>query len=388
MPFVSFSIVFILIVTLLFSIHAFVSKSGIKYYNYLLGFYLLARFAHVGNFLLIDNELIVYVPFLLKLFCPLIYVAPSFVYLYIVALVNNQTHLRKIDYWHFLPGLISIVDDIPWYFSPSINWDTIAQELIRTKNIAIVAETGLFPSEVYLYYRPIIFTIYLILSFTVFFKSELSKKKNGSSTKRLWLLSALITVTTSHILTIFGTYFRDKGTFFDENQKLYIWIAGIGLIFIFTNFLLLIYNPKILYGYILTSLGEKNKLLELEHKARPVGSSVTTSQSDLEFIKRVQNYMIHEKPFLSSSFRIIDLANAFQIPIHQCSALINKHIGNNFNDWVNHYRIKYFIQSYPSKSEKLTIDAIAYESGFKSVTTFYRSFKKETGKMPLQYFSD
>jgi AraC-like DNA-binding protein len=388
MPFVSLTIVFVLIVTLSFSIHSFISKRGVKYLNYLLGFFLLARFTQVAVFLLIDNELIVYAPVLLKIFCPLFYVAPALVYLYTVGLVNNQTYLRKIDYLHFLPGIISIIDDIPWYFSPSINWDSITQELIKTKNISIVADTGLFPSEVYLYFRPIVLTIYLILSFIVLLKSQLNKHKNGSATKRLWLLGALITISVFHFLNVLGTYFRNKGSFFDDNQNIYIWIFGIGLIIFLTNLLLLIYNPKILYGYILTSVTEKSIILEVDDKTRPVRSSVFLSNSDLEFIKCIQNYMIHEKPFLSSSYRIIDLANAFHTPPHQCSALINKHIGNNFNDWVNHYRIEYFIQSYPSKSKKLTIDAIAYESGFNSVTTFYRAFKKETGKMPLQYFLD
>jgi YesN/AraC family two-component response regulator len=84
----------------------------------------------------------------------------------------------------------------------------------------------------------------------------------------------------------------------------------------------------------------------------------------------------------------MDLANSFNIPIHKCSALINNYIRKYFRDWINQYRIGYFIQSYPNKSEKLTIDAIVLESGFSSMTTFYRAFKKETGKMPLDYFSN
>lgn len=34
----------------------------------------------------------------------------------------------------------------------------------------------------------------------------------------------------------------------------------------------------------------------------------------------------------------------------------------------------------------MTIEAIAYESGFKSLTTFYNAFKKETGLMPKAFF--
>jgi AraC-like DNA-binding protein len=388
MPFVSLTIVFALIVILSFSVHYFISKRGIRYLNYLLGLFLFARFTQIAVFLLIDNELIIYVPILLKLFCPLYYVAPGFIYLYTVGIVNNHKKLRKIDYLHFLPGLVSFIDDLPWYFSSSINWDAITQELIKTKNIAIVADTGLFPSEVYLYFRPILLTIYLILSFWVLFKSQLNKNKNGGTTKRIWLLGGLSTITGFHILNIVTVYFRTKGSFFDEDQSIYLWVFGIGLLMFLSILLLLVHNPKILYGYILVSVGEKYKSVELIDKKELVQPSRKNSDTELEMVKCIQNYMIHEKPFLNSAYRVMDLANSFQVPIHQCSSLINKHIGKNFNDWVNNYRIQHFINTYPLKSSKITIDAIAFESGFMSMTTFYRAFKKETGKMPLQYFSD
>jgi AraC-like DNA-binding protein len=388
MPFVSLTIVFALIVILSFSVHYFISKRGIRYLNYLLGLFLFARFTQIAVFLLIDNELIIYAPILLKLFCPLYYVAPGFIYLYTIGIVNNQKKLRKIDYLHFLPGLVSFIDDLPWYFSSSINWDAITLELIKTKNIAIVANTGLFPPEVYLYSRPILLTIYLIVSFWVLFKSQLNKNRNGETTKRIWLLGGLSTIAAFHILNIITVYFRAKGSFFDEEQNIYLWVFGIGLLMFLSILLLLVHNPKILYGYILVSIGERYKSVELIGKKELVQTSRKNSDTDLEMVNCIQNYMIHEKPFLNSAYRVMDLANSFQIPIHQCSGLINKHIGKNFNDWVNNYRIEHFIKSYPLKSQKITIDAIAFESGFMSMTTFYRAFKKETGKMPLQYFSD
>jgi AraC-like DNA-binding protein len=385
MPFVSLSIVFVLIVILSFSVHYLISKSGIRYLNYLIGLFLFARLTQVLVFLLIDNELIIYAPILLKLFCPLYYIAPSFIYLYTVGLVNNRVRLRKIDYLHFLPGLISLIDDLPWYFSPSVNWDAVTLALIKTKNIAVVAETGLFPPEVYIYSRPILMSVYLILSFIVLLKSQLNK--NGGTTKSVFLFWGLITVSVFHVLNIFTVYFRNRGIFHDEEQNIFIWIFGLGLVVFLIIFLLLIHNPRILYGHILVSLGENSKVVESKSKKELAVSTSLKNDKELEFITCMKNYLIYEKPFLNSSYRVMDLANYFQIPTHQCSALINKHIGKNFKDWINHYRVEHFIKSYPKKSQKITVDAIAFESGFSSVTTFYRVFKKETGKMPIQYFS-
>ena len=48
---------------------------------------------------------------------------------------------------------------------------------------------------------------------------------------------------------------------------------------------------------------------------------------------------------------------------------------------------EYFIAIYPLLLDRLTIEAIANQSGFKSIATFYNAFKKETGLMPTSYFT-
>lgn len=386
MPFISLTTLFAVVIILSFAVHSLISNRGVRYLNYLFGLFLLARFGQLLVFLLIDNELIVHVPVLLKLFCPLYYVAPSFVYLYTTGFVNNRTHLRKIDYLHFLPGIIAFVDDIPWYFSPAIHWDTIALELAETKDISVVAETGIFPAEVYLFVRPLMLSIYLILAFRVLFKSEMYRY--GTGTKRLWMLSCLIAVAVFHILNIFAVYFRNNGLLFDEDSQINLWLFGTSLTLFLTMLLFLIHHPRILYGYILVEVGERNKIVELQGGRESVKSVSLNSEADLELVQSMKNYMIHEKPFLNSDFQILDLAHYFKIPTHQCSAMINQLIGKNFRDWINSHRVDYFIKTYPQKLPKLTIDAIAFESGFSSMTTFYRAFKKETGTMPSNYFQD
>jgi len=97
--------------------------------------------------------------------------------------------------------------------------------------------------------------------------------------------------------------------------------------------------------------------------------------------------MENNKPYLMADFQIVDLATAVDIPVHHCSFIVNNHIGKNFRDWINGYRVSHFMEQYPLKSEKMTIEAIAYESGFKSLGTFYNAFKKEARLMPKAYFS-
>jgi AraC-like DNA-binding protein len=66
--------------------------------------------------------------------------------------------------------------------------------------------------------------------------------------------------------------------------------------------------------------------------------------------------------------------------------VINENLGSNFYNLINKYRINEaqgLILS-PEKS-KLKLEAIAYDVGFKSKSTFNEAFKRNTGLTPSQF---
>ena len=65
------------------------------------------------------------------------------------------------------------------------------------------------------------------------------------------------------------------------------------------------------------------------------------------------------------------------------SSAIKEHTGQSFGDYVNYLRLDYArnLLSDPNKKHKL-ISFIATESGFKSLRTFNRAFKKRFGITP------
>ncbi len=81
-----------------------------------------------------------------------------------------------------------------------------------------------------------------------------------------------------------------------------------------------------------------------------------------------------------------DLANQIDIHPNHLSWLLNNSIGKNFNEFINQYRIEAFksIAKAP-ENENLTIEGLAYESGFNSKTVFNTYFKRETGLTPKQF---
>jgi len=70
----------------------------------------------------------------------------------------------------------------------------------------------------------------------------------------------------------------------------------------------------------------------------------------------------------------------------QVSDLINKGLGQNFNDYINKYRVEVIVKKLSDENNNhLSILAIALDNGFNSKATFNRVFKKKTGKSPSEY---
>lgn len=106
-------------------------------------------------------------------------------------------------------------------------------------------------------------------------------------------------------------------------------------------------------------------------------------------MKKLNNYMESEKPYLNSHLSSQDLSEKLAIPIHAISEVTNGLMGQNFFDYVNNYRIEEFKKlAKQSKKANIKIIHLAYESGFSSKASFNLAFKKFTGITPSQYIKD
>lgn len=105
-----------------------------------------------------------------------------------------------------------------------------------------------------------------------------------------------------------------------------------------------------------------------------------------KYSTRLLKYFQKSKPYLDQTLSLRNLAEQIDIHPNQLSWLINNSFGKNFNEFINEYRIEEFkiIAKNPNNSQ-LTIEGLAYESGFNSKTVFNTYFKKETGLTPKQF---
>ena len=137
-------------------------------------------------------------------------------------------------------------------------------------------------------------------------------------------------------------------------------------------------------GDLFSSVPVAYKEIEVETKITLAG----VSKPDQEFVAHLLKYMKEKKPYLNPELSLETLSNCLKVNAEYLSGVLNGSLNMNFYDFINHYRIEEFkSQCKDPVRRKLTIIALAMDSGFNSKATFNRVFKKNTGLTPSEYFS-
>ena len=127
----------------------------------------------------------------------------------------------------------------------------------------------------------------------------------------------------------------------------------------------------------------------LKKKRLTVSSSAKTviNRDDfLEMVTKLDNFIANKTPFLDQRYSIHDLSLDVGIPVYQLLPIINNYYKDNFNSWINKFRVNYFISLWEQQANReLTIDALARKSGFSNRSTFINAFKKEKKTTPTMF---
>lgn len=84
------------------------------------------------------------------------------------------------------------------------------------------------------------------------------------------------------------------------------------------------------------------------------------------------------------NLKLNDVAQAIHVPPHQLSQLLNDNLGKSFSTYINEYRINEACKLITT-NDRLTFEAIGYEVGYNSKSTFYAAFKKITDTTPALF---
>ncbi|MDH5720245.1 MAG: helix-turn-helix domain-containing protein [Spirochaetia bacterium] len=114
------------------------------------------------------------------------------------------------------------------------------------------------------------------------------------------------------------------------------------------------------------------------------------SKSRLEITKlkeikeKLSFLMESEKFYLHDKVKMQQIAKKINFSPYQISEYINSQLNQNFNDYINSYRIEEAQRLLLEKKE-LNILQTGFEAGFNSTATFYRAFQKFTGLSPEKW---
>lgn len=131
--------------------------------------------------------------------------------------------------------------------------------------------------------------------------------------------------------------------------------------------------------------GQKNSL-ENQKDTAPYKNSALTEEKRLSYKNHILQVMKNEKPYLNPDLKQANLALKLKMSSSHFSEVLHYCFHENFYNFINFYRVleaQELLRREKYKDAKII--SIAFDSGFKSKTTFNRVFKNVTGLTPSEY---
>lgn len=255
-------------------------------------------------------------------------IGPLF-YFYQLSFWKPSFKLRSRDYYHLIPSVIA--------FS--------ALPLAREEIIIFMFLFGL-----------IVMLIYVLAGLIAFHRYSNSEQVN--SVKRKW-----------------GIYFNSGISA--------VTVLFIGQLFIFEDYAYLsIVVASAIVSYVLSIWAVKHVKIFLNDPVRKDNQQ----QQIKELGKKIEEMLKMETIFTDPLITISSFAKLLKKPPYLVSQAINAYFKKSFPEIINELRIKKAEQLLIDQSKQhYSIEAVAYESGFNSLSAFYSVFKKTTQKTPSQY---
>lgn len=269
-------------------------------------------------------------------------IGPSF-YLYIKASRSDENTIDKYWWLHLVLGA-SFIPLISFLFPSTFNYSDGATRL--SQYIAAL-----------IYFQWFIYLVFTALVLNESFKNVF-RSRFKSNDEETWLVSLYIA------LCVFWL-----GPIITSRTTYMVGALSFSMIF-YALFFLWIFKFRKTSGFFDR---------QVKYASKKIGSS------DAEIISKELNQLfIEQELFRNPNLKVADVAVELHILPQRLSQFVNDNLGKSFSLLINEYRIDAAKEALV-KNDKYTLEAIGYECGFNSKSTFYTTFKNLTGLTPASF---
>ena len=327
---------------------------------------------------------------------PSAYTLGPLAYLYVRSILKDNARFTKYDGLHFVFFAINFIGRLPYNLA---GWEEklrIANDIINHswEGISFSNKNNILPVRINSVLKGIHFFLYLILIWGLILKNKFNISSFGKVGKQLkivknWLFFFVIMATFLAVIFVFIVLLflitKDKITFQSEGKILFL-LVFIGLI---TLILGLVLFPQILYGIPIEKLKLAENNNEIKEQVGIETKSFSFHEDYIDKIRMLLEIWKKENKFLNPDSSTYIMSREIALPLHHVTYFFNHISDEKYIDWRNRLRVEYAIDLLnKQKGYNKTIEVLGNESGFKSYSAFFQSFKQITGKLPKEYIRD
>ncbi len=130
-------------------------------------------------------------------------------------------------------------------------------------------------------------------------------------------------------------------------------------------------------------LNRDNRIYYISEQKKYGDQKIEPTEAD-QLKESLSTLMEEEELFKQPSLKLPVVAEKLDTNPHRLSQYLNDNLNKSFSQFINEHRVEKAKKLIMVK-DHLTLEAIGYEVGFSSKSTFYSSFKKNTGSTPAAY---
>lgn len=338
------------------------------------------------------NGLISKLPHLYRIASPMQFLFGPLCYLFCRTTLRPYQKFHNKDLLHFIPFLVSALGLIPIFMlsgaekleiiynksaypSPWFKPDTFGLSYVVALRIKFVFFLGY-----------LVFMWKMLFDFKKFATVELQTKNRGLI---VWLNFDTLLQSFLGVAIFVSALWIE---YFDDTILVQMTMVCVEII---ASAFFLIARPELLKGLLFENAilspdlqyadyqGYKEKKeVDCQSQVDPSYQITDRKEKDerlkAETIRRIEQYLQLNQPFLDPEFSLSDLSNALTLHPRIVSSAIKSNLGMGFPEYTNKIRFIYLEEQLQKKDQMLnfSIDAIAKMVGFSSRSGFYKAFKK------------